>query len=85
MNHTKGEWIKEGAFIFSSEKPPRLIAEVIRPNMSLEEQQANAHLIAAGPAMYEALKDLLWDLKQGAIPNDLTFIEEALAKAEGKA
>lgn len=36
------------------------------------------------PDLYEALKDLLWDLKQGAVPNDLTFIEEALAKAEGK-
>ena len=34
--------------------------------------------------LYEACKDVLWDLKQGAIPNDLTFIEEALAKAEGK-
>lgn len=36
----------------------------------------------AAPDLYEALKDVLWDLKQGAIPNDLTFIEQALAKAE---
>ena len=50
-NFTKGEWIKQGSFIFSSEKPPRLIAEVIRHNMSFNEQQANAHLIAAAPRM----------------------------------
>lgn len=45
MKYTKGEWTKQGAFIFSSEKPPRLIAEVIRSNMKLSEQQANARLI----------------------------------------
>lgn len=39
---TKGDWIKQGSFIFSSEKPPRLIAEFIRSNMSLPEQQGNA-------------------------------------------
>ncbi len=35
-------------------------------------------------ALYEALKSLLWDLRQRAIPNDLTEFEQALASAEGK-
>ncbi len=38
----------------------------------------------AAPALYEALKSLLWDLRQRAIPNDLTEFEQVLAKAEEK-
>ncbi len=47
MSYTKGKWVRQGAFIFSSESPPRLIAEVIRPNMNLEELQGNGDLIVA--------------------------------------
>ena len=33
--------------------------------------------------LYYALQSILWDLRQGAIPNDLTEFEEVLAKVEG--
>ena len=56
-NFTKGKWVKQGSFIFSSEKPPRLIAETIRIGLSYGEQQANARLIASAPRLYEALRE----------------------------
>ena len=54
--YTKKGWVKQGFFIFSAEKPPRLIAEIMRPNMSLQESEANANLIAAAPKYDEATK-----------------------------
>jgi len=48
------------------------------------EDEANARLIAAAPAMYEALKNLVadWERCIGAIPHDHEA-REVLAKVEG--
>ena len=53
-------------------------------NPPIEEAKANAHLICAGPVMFEALKIALM-----AIPADnveaYSAVEKAIAKALGKA
>ena len=55
-----------------------------------EETQANAHLIAAAPDMYEALKEAIKELIIHTTKHDLGMIalvekaQEALSKAEGK-
>lgn len=46
---------------------------------------ANAHLIAAAPDMYEALKALVeYHQKYGGVVPNLTNANRALAKAEGR-
>ena len=47
-----------------------------------ENREANAHLIAASPEMYEALKYARRFLNPE--DHDLDFIDKALKKAEGK-
>ena len=59
------------------------IAEVVEDPM---QGQANAHLIAAGPAMYEALDWIIYEIDKGT--HDLSDIrrvaQEAKARAEGR-
>ena len=61
-----------------------------RHTSGLEKQEANAHLIAAAPAMYEALERIAeyWnggsDSAVGAIETVMEIAEAALAKAEGR-
>ena len=59
-------------------------------SISKEEHEANAHLIAAAPELYEALDELA-DLMQGVIEGDykpdsftLQVAKAALAKARGE-
>lgn len=51
-----------------------------------DNQEANAHLIAAAPEMYGHLRDLYSDLVQGANPSqeELDAIGALLAKARGE-
>lgn len=99
MNYTKGKWEVKGfaefvcgvwyASITSSDKP---IAKVRGDNKN--NCEANAHLIAASPNLYEALKEAHEWLTQlnklHPIIDDGDFnilqrhIQKALAKAEGK-
>lgn len=52
-------WIKVGShFVFTCEKPPRLVAEIMIGNWGLKQQEAHASLIAAAPDMYKAGKGL---------------------------
>jgi hypothetical protein len=73
MEYTKKPW-NSGPFHgtqgieIQSEK--RAVAVAIQGNLTFEETQANARLIAASPEMYEALKLALEDLYN-------TFPEEA--------
>ena len=96
MDYTKGEWIATKthnftgtlvSYIYCGQKniaQTRLSDNEATP----EENQANAHLIAAAPDMYEALLGLVDYLNYMGIPEDCEdkFGEavSALAKAEGK-
>lgn len=98
MNYTQGDWkieevITDQPIITAGGKD---IAEVL--SYGYEETLANAHLIAAAPDMYEALKkiqDLLksmcgWNEELGLgttnqyLLSAFTFTQKALAKAEGR-
>ncbi len=88
--HTPGPWYPhcaEADHCLSSSvwgaEPGNQVAVI--GGKKLDEMNANAHLIAAAPAMYEALGNLLKMVEDG----DYTTIElnearAALAQAEGK-
>ena len=102
MDYTKGEWIATKthnftgtlvSYIYCGQKniaQTRLSDNEATP----EENQANAHLITAAPAMYEALASWgeLWAMRPLDSGEDMQEIlqrcwaktEDALAKAEGK-
>ena len=92
MEYTKGEWkvIQKKAskvpffdgFTLSVEGGKLLIALCDREKWDNKKQRlANAHLIAAAPDMYEALKEILTYDK---IEYFKAKWVEALAKAEGR-
>ena len=84
MEHTKGEWKyrKDTRYHNVVNESGGTIVQC----GTLDSSEANAHLIAAAPDMYEALKELVSDFKQGAMPNfdEIPEFEAILAKAEGK-
>jgi len=93
MNYAKGEWEAVGRTVRDSEH-----IEICVCSTYQESPNANAHLIAAAPDMYEALKiELPWakewirylrnTVGQGQGQNaDEQFViaDKALAKAEGR-
>ena len=92
MEHTKGEWILSAGCFARQVKTyvTNTDLEVIAGVEANTEKEvlANAHLIAAAPDMYEALKGLMRDYSTN--PNSDIFYaaclkaREALTKAEGK-
>lgn len=92
--YTKGEWkaVKDTngrthLMAFDSDGAERNIA--ILSVRSVEQTEADAHLIAAAPAMYEALKAIINNQMLRKAGNFtecgiLQQIDQALAKAEGK-
>jgi len=95
MEYTKGKWIvtqwaSHNDVHVSSNiliGIPTFIANCGNPGISSlphnPEALANAHLIAAAPDMYEALKKLT-DLGRPLSRGDMSEGNKALAKAEGK-
>lgn len=88
---TKGEWKECGAYVETIKVPICSTCNV--NNLPLDEQLANARLIAAAPDMYEALKlfieRLQYEQKHGwnypiGLELPSVWAERALAKAEGK-
>jgi hypothetical protein len=95
MNYTKGEWkVKDDRPHFSIQVGRQNIASISSLNNMLnDEKLANAHLIAAAPEMYEALRELseiTHDLGLGDGTPDPQIeasnkkARQALAKAEGR-
>ena len=90
MNYTKGEWKKYGQHIhINTANTSDEIITVLWPEwMPESEARANAHLIAAAPDMYEALKAMYqsWVVRPDDEVNVLLYkmARKALAKAEGK-
>ena len=86
LNYTKGEWAASHPLndITTIITPEFLLAKIEWGTMVKEPQQrANAHLIAAAPELYEALRLLAGSLETKAHPVYFQMAKEALAKAEG--
>lgn len=77
--HTKGNWeIPSGATrkVHSGCDKDKLIANTESPDMSIEEAEANAVLIATSPELLAALKDArewvnVWDLTTSSTWNQV--------------
>ena len=78
MGHTKGEWKVDGFGDRVVDENSDTIATMMKMNRN--EAEANAHLIAAAPALYEALKNLRHTvdklIREGTIPLDHPEIVE---------
>jgi hypothetical protein len=107
--HTPGPWycnktgeMKYSGFTIREKKTARSIcAYASNGKRPLEEQQANANLIAAAPELLEALKAFVshsmggtnnngetwigWQKGEGDSADKLAFARAAIAKAEGRA
>ena len=90
--HTPGPWCvrhddmvcsQEGRIIADCESTPY----AMRPAPPIVEDKANAHLIAAAPAMYEALTIALQIMVDKRVPyqHEIDQARAALAQAEGLA
>ena len=79
--HTPGPWVAKGTTVWGNPSDPVMGHLTIATTKTCAGEtigQANATLIAAAPAMYEALK-----LAATMHPYNVTF-QTALAQAEGK-
>jgi|DEB0MinimDraft_3_1074331.scaffolds.fasta_scaffold63928_1 hypothetical protein len=87
---TPGPWVKVGRYLIRPEKVTEYVdAPVARTRSkglrkrSDEESEANAHLIAAAPDLYDMLKTIEND--DGIVPGWLwDRIQATLAKARGE-
>ncbi len=95
MHYTKGKWVKQGLLVATVSQPQGIgvIVADCRTSSNLNEVEANAHLIASAPDMYEALGIIKRTTESSGesihyLQNALRVIthiaKEALAKAEGK-
>jgi hypothetical protein len=109
--HTPGPWTVNGPWHIQADTTydeykqygyaPKVVAQIVQGhNISLDEREANAALIAAAPAMLEALKVALEDINKVieddvlanlvASPDDHglsathRIVWQAIAQAEGK-
>ena len=90
--HTPGPWCVDGVYIIRGPKRC-VVAKLIDSKEPYETKVANGHMLAAAPAMYEALKGLLaLQLDCDGIAVQLTeyhchqvrAAQAALAQADGK-
>lgn len=64
MKHTKGNWKEVGAFVISENNAVDICSTCSVNYLPLEEQIANARLIAAAPNLLKACEDSLVVLKE---------------------
>lgn len=88
--YTKGPWKVFGPHIIGGEEITTQVALIAKAEwMAPGEEEANANLMAASPAMYEALQDAL-NWIEARLPDTLdksihlVTYRQALALAEGK-
>lgn len=88
MEYTKGEWaLIEDEDTFQVYVPTKFTVAKIHKRWG-DDAKANAHLIAAAPEMYEALKLFTERMSYYNYPIELelpkVWMEKAIAKVEGK-
>ena len=81
MAHTPGPWIYNGCFITADGERP-----IARGDVPPEENECNAHLIAAAPELLEACRAVIAfrDLDAEQRDDAVHMCEVAIAKATGK-
>ncbi|KKL65174.1 hypothetical protein LCGC14_2157650 [marine sediment metagenome] len=94
MEYTKGEWKVTTWHTQYPSKEIRIYSDdgliATMEGKTTLPQEANAHLIAAAPDVYEALERTLFDLKNGflgdspLVSDRVGEIEKVLAKADEK-
>ncbi len=98
MNYTKGEWkvyqdgMAQRTSVVSEDGIGFFRANIADLDRKNKEYVANAHLIAAAPNMYEALKTIAPNIRfmyeghrdDAGLRYKYELLEQALAKAEGK-
>lgn len=88
MKHTKGKWrsFTDNANSFGVTNGDTVIA--IAGETDLQENEANANLIAAAPEMLELIKETVMVVEkspsQELYPSIIRDMKEIIAKAEGK-
>jgi len=92
--YTEGDWLTYADYSGAVESivvrwKNHTVKSVCDINLELKESEANAHLIAAAPDMYEAIRWVLEDYREKRANTSLavsthTRLLNALAKAEGK-
>lgn len=92
--HTPGPWTarkapERNAYAWDVEGAQGTVSIIARMALvdRVSEVEGNAHLIAAAPAMYEALKDSLLMIPDGMTSNTHPIVQrirQALAQAEGR-
>ncbi len=88
--HTPGPWKWDNITGMVETAMPNLSNEYkhicdLRLNLRMQYHNGNAHLIAAAPAMYEALTILVELLEErGLYPLNVDDARQALAQAEGR-
>lgn len=84
--HTKGEWVKYNRLYGTEVTEHIWCGDKHIADLDGEDATANAHLIAAAPDMYEALKEALMDIGKTGYTKvrHIVAMQEALSKAEGK-
>ena len=86
--HTPGPWFVDGVYIIRGPKRC-VVAKLIDSKEPYETKVANGHMLAAAPAMYEALGELIAYLRNNvadeALDNWAPVLKAAyaLAQAEG--
>ena len=89
MNYTKGEWKAKDKSYFQGEMPFIVSPTYSSYVIARVDNEANAHLIAAAPELYEACNKM-WSylISRPAKPKELTDIlllcEKGLAKTDTK-
>lgn len=92
MGYTKGEWKQMGVHIYADNPKDihdKIVVVEVNPMGYNEESKANAHLIAAAPDLYEALKQIVswmekWRDAEWNFNGLLVDGRKAIAKAEGR-
>jgi len=86
MNYTKGDWSVRSGFKVTSGEEQTWVADCYpyhpkHPRPRIHEAMANAHLIAASPRLYEALK-AFDDYVSAGYPDNMKLKKIAVEKME---
>ena len=86
ISHTPGEWKFDGRQIWATDGGGIAVAANICTMVGKQEMRyANAHLIAAAPALLKAVKAAYWELDERPLTESIVKqLADVIALAEGR-